>query len=116
MYLAHVSPRVQIPQGDSRTWEEQTSDTTRELMCALELQLNAPARVKIKHVSLHGDPASELLAFAEEFDVQLIAAGTHGRSAIGRLLMGSVSTQLVRQARSWVLVAPPAVDTDSVVG
>jgi nucleotide-binding universal stress UspA family protein len=64
----------------------------------------------VEFVLLHGDPAAELLAFAEQLQVDMIAAGTHGRSALGRLMLGSVSTKLIRTASCAVLVAPPCAD------
>jgi nucleotide-binding universal stress UspA family protein len=57
-------------------------------------------------VSLHGEPADELVAFAEQQHADMIATGAHGRSAIGRLVLGSVSTKVVRSAPCAVLVAP----------
>jgi nucleotide-binding universal stress UspA family protein len=110
LYLVHVLPRVLIPQGDFHTWDEMTTDETRASMQAIARRLEIPAGVSVKHVILRGEPVSELLQFADEFGVQLVAAGTHGRGALGRMVMGSVSTQLVRSAHSWVLVAPPGND------
>jgi nucleotide-binding universal stress UspA family protein len=55
---------------------------------------------------LHGDPAHEVLAFVDAQRIDLIAAGAHGRSPFERLVLGSVSTKLVRAADCWVLVAP----------
>jgi nucleotide-binding universal stress UspA family protein len=73
----------------------------------LAKRLGRPLGVEIEYVSLHGEPAHELLAFADQYHIDLVAAGAHGRSALGRLVMGSVSTKLVRTAHCWVLVAPP---------
>ena len=112
LYLAHVSPRVPIPQGDSRTWEEVTSVGNLPKLEAVAERLNVPPSVQIEYVTLHGEPAHELGAFAEEFKVDLIAAGAHGRTALGRLMLGSVSSKLVRTARCWVLVAPPRRDVE----
>jgi nucleotide-binding universal stress UspA family protein len=56
---------------------------------------------------LHGEPGDELVAFAEQHHIDMIATGAHGRSAMGRLALGSVSTKVVRAARCAVLVAPP---------
>jgi nucleotide-binding universal stress UspA family protein len=108
LYLAHVTPRVQIPQGDSRTWEEVAMAGALPRMEAVARRLDPPPGVQVEYVSLQGEPARELLAFAEEYGVDVVAAGAHGRSAFGRLVLGSVSTALVRAARCGVLVAPPA--------
>lgn len=107
LYLAHVSPRVPIPQGDSRSWEEITTTGVLPRLEALARRLAPPLGVQVEYVSLHGEPAHELLAFAEQFRIDLVAAGAHGRTALGRLVLGSVSTKLVRTAACWVLVAPP---------
>jgi nucleotide-binding universal stress UspA family protein len=110
LYLAHVSPRVPIAQGDSRTWEEVTSTGNLPRLEAVAQRLDVPPGVQVEYVTLHGEPAHELIAFAEEFKVDLIAAGAHGRTVLGRLLLGSVSSKLVRTAHCWVLVAPPRRD------
>jgi nucleotide-binding universal stress UspA family protein len=59
---------------------------------------------------LEGDQARAILNFAAEQDADLIACGTHGRSMLERLLVGSVSTRILRSAPCSVLVAPPAQD------
>lgn len=52
-----------------------------------------------------GSPASELLAKADEWEPDLIVVGSHGRSAIGRLILGSVSHKIVTEARCSVRIA-----------
>ena len=106
LYLAHVTPRTQIPQGDPRTWEEFMRSGIAPKLVAVAHGLEIPPGVRVEYVLLHGEPAHELLAFAEERRIDMIAAGAHGRSALGRLMLGSVSTTLVRKAHCWVLVAP----------
>jgi nucleotide-binding universal stress UspA family protein len=106
LYLAHVTPRTAIPQGDPRTWEEFMRAGIAPKLVAVARELEPPPGVRVEYVLLHGEPAHELLAFAEERRIDMIAAGAHGRSALGRLMLGSVSTTLVRKAHCWVLVAP----------
>jgi len=110
LYLAHVLPRVPIPQGDSRSWEEITTSAVTPKLEAIARRLEASPGIRIEYVLLHGDPAHELLEFADQHHIDLVAAGTHGRSAFGRLVLGSVSTKLIRTASCWVLVAPPHPD------
>ena len=112
-YVAHVTPRVAIPQGDSRTWVEITRGAVIPKLEEIVRRLDPSPGIRVEYVLLHGDPAHELVAFAEQMGIDLIAAGTHGRSALGRLVLGSVSTKLVRTARCWVLVAPPHRDAPS---
>ena len=110
LYVAHVTPRVSIPQGDSRTWSEITKDAVMPKLEDVVRRLDPCPGVRVEYVHLHGDPAHELGAFAEQMGIDMIAAGTHGRSALGRLVLGSVSTTLVRTAKCWVLIAPPHRD------
>jgi nucleotide-binding universal stress UspA family protein len=110
LFVAHVTPRLSIPQGDSRTWDEITKDAVMPKLEDVVRRIYPSPGVRIEYVHLHGDPAHELVAFAEQMGIDMIAAGTHGRSALGRLVLGSVSTKLVRTAKCWVLVAPPHRD------
>jgi len=50
-----------------------------------------------------GDPATVTLRVADEVRADLIVMGTHGRTGLSRLLMGSVAEQVVRRARCPVL-------------
>jgi nucleotide-binding universal stress UspA family protein len=45
-----------------------------------------------------GDTAAEILRAATDAGCDLIVMGTHGRTGLGRLLMGSVAEQVVRKA------------------
>jgi hypothetical protein len=57
-----------------------------------------------------GGPAAEILRLAREGPCDLIVMGTHGRSGLGRVLMGSVADEVVRKAPRPVLTVkmPPA--------
>ena len=51
-----------------------------------------------------GSPADEILRVADEMGADLIAMGSHGRTGVLRLLMGSVSRKVLDQARCPVLI------------
>ncbi|MFB6138326.1 MAG: universal stress protein [Halobacteriaceae archaeon] len=57
-----------------------------------------------------GVPARAVVAAAEEVGADLVAMGTHGRTGIGRLLLGSVAERVVRTAPVPVLTARTAGD------
>ena len=59
-----------------------------------------------------GSPASKILDFAEDWHPDLIVVGSHGRSAVGRLVLGSVSRKVVTEARCSVRVARGKVDVE----
>ncbi|WP_367306501.1 universal stress protein [Alicyclobacillus acidocaldarius] len=52
----------------------------------------------------HGAPAERLVHAADELGADLIVLGSHGKSAVDRLLMGSVSTAVLHRAKQAVLV------------
>ncbi len=58
------------------------------------------------HVRL-GDPAQALHQLAVDIDATLIVVGTHARTGIEKLMLGSVADVLARTARVSVLVAHP---------
>ncbi|MGE3807599.1 MAG: universal stress protein [Gemmataceae bacterium] len=58
-------------------------------------------RVETKLVE--GDPIAEIVGLAEETACDLIVMGTHGRSGLRRLLMGSVAENVLRKAPCPVL-------------
>jgi nucleotide-binding universal stress UspA family protein len=54
-------------------------------------------------VLVEGVPATEIVNLAKDKSCDLIVMGTHGRTGLGRLLMGSVAEQVVRTAHCPVL-------------
>jgi len=52
-----------------------------------------------------GNPVDEILDLAEDVGADLIVIGSHGRTGLKRLLLGSVSEAVVRHARCAVIVA-----------
>lgn len=85
---------------------------------ALQRDVDAEARRRLHELTVDDDvsplptvpalrtstaPALEIAAYATEHDIDLIVIGTHGRGAIGHLLMGSVAERVVRIAPCPVL-------------
>ena len=60
---------------------------------------------KVTHEASWGSPTWELFSKAEEFNSDLIVVGSHGRSAIGRLFLGSISQWLLNEARCSIRIA-----------
>jgi nucleotide-binding universal stress UspA family protein len=60
--------------------------------------------IPVHHIFLEGDPAAEIASYAADANMDLIVMGTHGRTGLERLLMGSVAEQTLRSAPCSVLV------------
>jgi nucleotide-binding universal stress UspA family protein len=54
-----------------------------------------------------GNPFVEIVRYAQEQEIDIIVIGTHGRSAISHLLLGSVAEKVVRSAPCPVLSVHP---------
>lgn len=82
-----------------------------------KLQAIQPARagLAVEHRLEYGDPAAVILKVAEEIGADLIVLGTHGRTGLRRLLMGSVAEQVVRKAPCPVLTLRTPVQTRAEV-
>lgn len=55
---------------------------------------------------LEGKPQDAIVEYVAQIEAEMIIVGTHGHSAIGSVLMGSVASGLVRQSEVPVLVVP----------
>ena len=70
------------------------------------------------HVVLHHAPSRSvgqaLLDYADEARCDLITAGSVHRGRVDRWIVGSVSTELVRDGRRSVLIVPPRANLDPV--
>jgi nucleotide-binding universal stress UspA family protein len=62
-----------------------------------------------------GDPADAIIQAAEKEDADLIVMGTHGRTGLTRLLMGSVAEAVVRKAKCPVLTIKQSAEVPAEV-
>ena len=73
------------------------------------LQVNNPAWT-VRHEASYGSPAWELVSRADDWKPDLVVVGSHGRTALGRFVLGSVSQRVVTEARCSVRVARGRVE------
>lgn len=59
--------------------------------------------VPVEYHLVMGDPAAEIVRQADQTGSELIVMGTHGRTGVRRLLMGSVAEVVVRTAHCPVI-------------
>jgi nucleotide-binding universal stress UspA family protein len=55
-----------------------------------------------------GDAGDEILRMADELEADLIVMGSHGRTGLGRMLMGSVAESVLRRTGYPALIVKPA--------
>ena len=66
--------------------------------------------VKAKGIVMQGDPAEEIMAYADENDMDLIVMASHGRKGIDRLLLGSVVQKVAKYALQPLLTVRPQAE------
>lgn len=88
--------------GDAAAAEEQPA---RETLRALARRL-AASGAPVAEVLRAGAPADEILAEAAAWPAELVVLGTHSRSGLSRLLLGSVAETALRELRCSALVVP----------
>ncbi len=94
---------IAAPELEERVIEEANRQLER---CQRQAEQLAPGRVATEAVS--GEAASEIVRFLERGAFDLAVMGTHGRTGIRRLVLGSVAERVVRHAPCSVLVVRPA--------
>jgi nucleotide-binding universal stress UspA family protein len=96
LVVLHVRP---ANGGKSGSWCEGLRHGLHELGTGVDPASGAEQCVK------EGDAAASIVEAAKETECDLIVMGTHGRTGLGRLALGSVADQVVRKVTCPVLLA-----------
>lgn len=102
LIIAHVEEPPMAYGGGEMYFPTEEGDR-EELRRALVKIVPTDPKVRFEHKLLVGDPATAIVEAAEQESVDLIVIGTHGRTGLTRLLMGSVAENVVRKAKCPVL-------------
>jgi nucleotide-binding universal stress UspA family protein len=78
-----------------------------EYLHQLTKEMQSEGQTAAGVVRQNDDPAAAILAEAHEQEVDLIVMTTHGRSGLGRAIMGSVATRVVEKANLPVVLMRP---------
>jgi nucleotide-binding universal stress UspA family protein len=82
---------------------EQIRHSSEEMVAKAASTMPDPPKVTVKVVT--GFPAAELISESE--DAELVVVGSRGAGGFARLLVGSVSNQVVHHAKCPIAVIPP---------
>jgi nucleotide-binding universal stress UspA family protein len=104
LIVLHVAtPPPFVTPGELQKALQRPDGYRAELEGRLRLVYVADSPDGVEYRVQDGDPAVEVLGVAREARCDLIVMGTHGRTGLGRLLMGSVAEQVMRKAACPVL-------------
>ena len=116
LHLVHVyqMPAYAMPDGAHlggpdllRALAEGAEEIMRQL-----IEKNAAAGVVLVPHVMEGAPHTQIVHVADEIGAQLIVMGTHGRSGLTRLLIGSVAARVLRISTVPVVAVAEAVPVE----
>jgi len=91
------------------------------LEAAKEFAAKAGARVRsafsdweVQTIGIVGSPSTELINKADDWKADLVVVGSHGRSALGRFILGSVSKKVVTDSHHSVRVVRGTVKANGL--
>jgi len=103
LYVVNSASFAGLPMDSS--WENVSAMLSEEGTTALD-DVTAIAEgqgVDVERELSDGNPAREIVRYAEDENCDLVVMGTHGRGGIDRLLLGSVAEKVVRSSSVPVL-------------
>ena len=105
VYVVDPAPALQTDSGISAA--EWAATLKREGQAFLATTAQRNGQPSAWQFLREGKPADQILATAREWEADVIVIGTHGRSGVSRLLLGSTAESVVRHATCPVLVIKP---------
>ncbi len=115
VHLVHVLSGMEFLPTLSEEWRGGYEEELLDRLTDFAAGLNAPPGCETHLHVLEGEPSHELQGFASERSAGLLVAGSHGHSFVGRILVGSVSTRILRSSIVPVLVVPPLEPSEEVL-
>jgi universal stress protein A len=104
---AYVSDDTRVGHGEgARSLVDLICETTRADMESFTAKAQLAPGTKLTTRLLAGNPAAVVLKELAEGRHELLVVGTHGRTGLSRLLLGSVAEKLVRLSPVPVVTVP----------
>lgn len=91
------------PRRGSDEWYERADEEEEDIFDDAR-EVTADYDVDLETESAVGEPAREIVAYAEDNEIDQIVMGSHGRTGMTRLLIGSVAEMVVRRSPVTVTV------------
>ena len=106
LYLVHVKPDPPFGVPHPGQWLRSYDDGVRAGLEQLKAQLALPVGRVVEPIAINGHPGVALAEFAQSARADLIAVGAQGAGFFSRLVIGSVTTYLLRAAPCSLLAVP----------
>jgi nucleotide-binding universal stress UspA family protein len=107
LLIAHIE-EMPMPYAGGEMYFAQPEYPNPEIKKMLEAVVPLDKSVRYEHRLVMGTAADDVVRVADEEQVDLIVIGTHGRTGLMRVLMGSVAESIMRLATCPVLTVKQA--------
>jgi nucleotide-binding universal stress UspA family protein len=92
-----------VPGADNAADAERDRSFSKGWIEALRTEVQGRGEVEMLVVVEHGSPAPAIVSYSRSGRFDMVVMGTHGRTGLRHVLMGSVAEAVVRQALCPVL-------------
>jgi nucleotide-binding universal stress UspA family protein len=103
LIIARVCPSLKVSEPTLAETLSTTGEHAEQYLAETKSTLNSKG-IDVETHLCYGDAAYEIIDLSNRLDVDLIAMSTHGRSGIGRWLLGSIAEKVVRHSSRPVLL------------
>jgi universal stress protein A len=107
LLIAHVE-ELPLPYAGGEMYLAQPEYPNPEIRRMLDAVVPPDKTVRYEHRLVLGTAADDIVKLAQDEGVDLIVMGTHGRTGLARVLMGSVAEAVMRHASCPVLTLKQA--------
>ncbi|MEJ5260612.1 MAG: universal stress protein [Anaerohalosphaeraceae bacterium] len=110
LYLLHV-----VPESDAQFWKNyiyEIENVDQKAKQDIEERLDrtyrakVPAEIRFEPIFRIGRESQEILAVAQEKQVDLIVMGRHSQGSLQKMFFGNITEKVARQAPCAVLIVP----------
>lgn len=105
-YIVDIMHEPVIPETGLVANDIQHNSTATANKVIDQLITKFPAAGEITRFTQEGFPKKEIVMIAKDWGADLIVMGTHGRSGLSYLLLGSVSEYVIKHTNVPVMVVP----------
>jgi len=111
VFHAYPLPGYTLPEGTvlpATGMLQELAEQTDALLVRWKAEALADGAPQVSTAKSVGEPAAEIVAAAEDGKYDAIVVGTHGRTGLAHVLLGSVAERVVRRAPMPVVTVRPA--------